>query len=153
MNTWHAYEYVTCLMNTWHASWIRDMPHEYVTCLMNTWHASFMYDMPHLYDTTHSHATRPIHLWHDPFICDMTTSYVTERIHTWNASYILDRVRSMRMGFVIPRSYSGDDLGTYRGLAKAYWGRVYRSGCWLNYFGLFSTYSFGLFPPGVDNWS
>jgi len=32
------------------------------------------------------------------------------------------RVRSMRMGFVIPRSTAGKNLGTYRGLPEKYQG-------------------------------
>jgi len=45
----------------------------------------------------------------------------------------------------------GKDLGTYRGVVKPYRGRVQRSGRWLNYLVSNSTYSLGLFPPGVDN--
>ena len=66
-----------------------DMAHSCVTCLLiHTWHAVFIRDMPHPYVTWF------IHIWHDSFICDMPHSYVTCLIHMWHASFIRDMPRS-----------------------------------------------------------
>ena len=83
-----TYSYVTCLIHTWHASFICDMPHLYMTWLIHVRHKLFIYDM------TYSYMTCLIHTWHDSFIRDMTHSYVTCLIHVWRDPFLCDMTRS-----------------------------------------------------------
>jgi len=70
-----THPYVACLIPTWHASFLYEMPHSYMTCLISTWYVLFLHDItgswvpsPILFPTR-SHASSP--MWHASFLCDM----------------------------------------------------------------------------------
>jgi len=96
---WHAssricLSYMWCLVDVRPDSFICDMICQYVTWLVNIWHASFISNMSvwSMCDTADkcSSAKRLIYMWHDSFICDMTHWYVACLIDMWYDLLICD---------------------------------------------------------------